>query len=383
MFGRYGSGGEPLPRVLHISIARYVQRLPVPGEPLEYLVSLHEEGTGITWQQNVTVGPETERALLEATQDLHLWSLNLALTPKKARERAERLGNLLHETFLGAPGEEFLEAITPTAVLLDVDETTLNLPWELMIRPSGVLSQQTPFGRLVTTRLIPRRGRDPLDEDANVQILAVGDPTADLGAASSEVNTLGEMEGNRGSYAIKLRVLSGREATKGRFLAEIAENDYDILHFAGHASFDPAKPAVSALRFSDGEISADEVMVLPWKKAPPYLVFGSACESGRAAGGQRLVSDQRQSNGLVAAFLASGVAGYAGYFWPVSDTGAGLFARAFYEYLFRRENVGLAFLEARKHVSRELSDVGDLTGLGAILYGDAASKHRRDLAMAA
>ena len=94
------------------------------------------------------------------------------------------------------------------------------------------------------------------------------------------------------------------------------------------------------------------------------------------------MSGESQSNGLAAAFLTAGVDGYAGYFWPVTDAGAGLFCRAFYESLFMRENVGLAFLDARRYVLRKLGEVGDLTGYSAILFGDAASKHRRDLAMA-
>jgi len=102
----------------------------------------------------------------------------------------------------------------------------------------------------------------------------------------------------------------------------------------------------------------------------------------RAVGGERLVSDQSHSNGLAAAFLVSGVCGYAGYFWLVTEAGASIFARTFYQHLFLRENVGLAFLEARQRAIRELGEVGDLTGYSAILYGDAASKHRRDLAMA-
>ena len=42
----------------------------------------------------------------------------------------------------------------------------------------------------------------------------------------------------------------------------------------------------------------------------------------------------------------------------------------------------LAFLEARRRAIQELGDVGDLTASSAILYGDAASKHRRDFATA-
>jgi hypothetical protein len=97
-------------------------------------------------------------------------------------------------------------------------------------------------------------------------------------------------------------------------------------------------------------------------------------------GSRRLVSAEGQTNGLAAAFLASGVYGYAGYFWPVTETGASIFAKTFYKNLFLRENVGLAFLEARQRAISELGEVGDLTGYSAILYGDAGSKHRRDLA---
>ncbi|MFI5293119.1 MAG: CHAT domain-containing protein, partial [Candidatus Limnocylindrales bacterium] len=97
----------------------------------------------------------------------------------------------------------------------------------------------------------------------------------------------------------------------------------------------------------------------------------------------RLVSRGQHSNGLAAAFIAAGTAAYAGYFWPVTDTGAAGFADRFYRTLFERENVGIAFQEARDAARGALDDDGDLTAYGAILYGDAASSHRRDLAKAA
>jgi CHAT domain-containing protein len=114
-------------------------------------------------------------------------------------------------------------------------------------------------------------------------------------------------------------------------------------------------------------------------KSPPYFVFSSACESGRSAGGKRLISNERHSNGLAAAFIAAGVSGYAGYFWQVSDTGAGVFAQKFYKYLFEEENLGKAFLEARKRTSWDLDAVRDLAGYGAVLFGDAATSERLDL----
>lgn len=381
ILGAYGRGKEQLPRVLHISIARFSRNLPEASEPLQFLVSIHEEGTAITWQQNVTVGPEDERFFLDKTQDLYLWSLNASLTPDKAKERVVQLGNRLYETFIGLEGGRILGTIPPTAFLLNVDETILNLPWELIGTGGNAFALKLPFGRLVTTRILPRPGRDALEEDNVVRILAVANPTLELAAGEREIDALKELEGNRGGYSIEVKVFARENATKSAFAAMLNTGNYDILHFSGHGAFDPSAPETSSIRFADGLLSADEVLALKWI-SPPYLVFNSACESGRAAGGRRLVSDKSHSNGLAAAFIAAGVSAYAGYFWPVTDSGASLFAKAFYKTLFERENVGIAFLEARKYVVRELGEVGDLTGFSAVLYGDAASAHRRDLAKA-
>ncbi|MDD3247912.1 MAG: hypothetical protein PHF18_13855 [Methanosarcina sp.] len=42
------------------------------------------------------------------------------------------MGSQLYDTFIGPDGKKVLESIISTAVLLDVDETILNLPWELI-----------------------------------------------------------------------------------------------------------------------------------------------------------------------------------------------------------------------------------------------------------
>ena len=382
MFGKYGKGGQSLPRVLHISISRYRADLPRPGDPLDFLVSIHEEGTGLTWQQNVTLDPASERFLLDTTQALYGWSLTRGAPPEQTREEVAALGARLYDVFITPAGGKVLASIKPTAVLLDVDETILNLPWELIVGTRGPIAQEVPFGRLVTSRVVPRPGRDPVQEDATVRILVVANPTGDLPAAELEAGAIGLLGGDRTGFRIEVDDLIGRKATRAAFRDRLVQGDYDILHFAGHAYLEAGQPDASALRFADGVLPAGEVLALPWK-APPYLVVNSACESGRAAGGQRLVAGDSQANGLAAAFLAAGAHAYAGYFWPVTDAGAEMFAGAFYDALFGRENVGLAFLEARHRAVHDLGDDGDLTGFSAVLFGDAASSHRRDLAMAA
>ena len=378
MIGGYGRGGEFMPRVLHLSVRRLSPGLPRPGEKLDFLLSIHEEGTGITWQRNVAVSAQQEQDVLIVLQELYLWSLGVALTPERARELIAQVGRSLYDLFIGKEAKPYLDRVEPTAILMDVDETILNLPWELIASPEGCLAMSTPFGRLVTTRVLPKPGPDPIKEDRVVQVLVVENPTLDLGAAEKEVQAIKAIEGQRDSYQVKVDVLAAQEATRAALRAALKREAYDVLHFAGHASLNLDDPDQSALRFADGLLTANQVLDLPWRK-PPYLVFNSACESGRAAGGRRLVDDDDHANGLAAAFLAAGVQAYAGYFWPVSDVGAALFGATFYEALFSLENVGLAFLAARERSHRKLGDQGDLTAYSAVLFGDAASKHRQEV----
>lgn len=376
--GAYGAGGESLPRVLHLSVSCFRSDVPRPGDPMELLVTIHEEGIGISWQQNVSVDPADETALLEASAELNQLALGRAPAASRADEVAARLGERLYDIFIGPAGTAFLDAFVPTAILLDIDETILNLPWEL-IGPSGrSYAQDTPFGRLVTTRTIPARGRDPLQEDAHVRFFVVANPTGDLSESSSEVEAIRSLEGSRGAITVEVTVLEGAGATRARTCELLASGDFDVLHFSGHAALDTEHSGMSAIALADGPLSADAILRIPWPK-PPGFVFGSACETGGSVAGRRLLSDDRQANGLAAAFLSAGVYAYAGFFWPVTDSGAALFTGTFYKALFGLENVGLAFQVARQTATHSLGAFGDLTGHGAILYGDAASKHRRDV----
>ncbi|HMN61676.1 MAG TPA: CHAT domain-containing protein, partial [Anaerolinea sp.] len=306
------------------------------------------------------------------------WTTGKGLTAKKAIRLANQMGVAMYDAFIGKASAAVLQRVTPTAVLLDVDETILNLPWELLFSGDAPLVMKYPFGRLVTTRTLPRAGRDPIEEDTSLRILAVVNPTDDLASSERELIRLKEVAETYPGL-VKLDVLTHDQATLAAFRNALDGQDYDILHFTGHAQLDTTSPGESGLYLTDGRLSADDVMNLGWAK-PPYVIFNNACESGRAVAGRRLVDGEKHSNGLASAFLTCGVYAYIGYFWPVSDPGAALFSETFYRQLFETQNVGIAFLHARQRTAQVLLASGDLTGLQAILIGDAASAHRRDLA---
>lgn len=380
VFGGYGPGGDrDLPRVLRFSIRPDGSG---PRGGTHFACSFIEEGTGIRWEYPATLSRAAEQKLVADARTLGGWSVGRG-SASAAQNAVDGLGRQLRRSFVAGRGEEYLGRMTPTALLVDVDETILNLPWELMHGADGPFVTQVPVGRVVATRTAPRAERDPLTQDREVRILAVADPTADLAMARRELRALRDVVGRHpGGYSVHLDELEGGDATAARFRERLAATDYDILHFAGHAGYAPRRPGRSALHFADGAIRAQEIGSLPWP-SPPGLVFASACESAMAARGAPLVGRRRTPNGLAAAFLSAGVAGYIGYLWPVTEGGAEAVAGTFYETLFERENVGLGVLDARRRVESAWRDAHDLTAYSLVLYGDAAGEHRRNLATAA
>ncbi|MGV8910859.1 MAG: CHAT domain-containing protein [Propionicimonas sp.] len=377
--GEPGGGDRLLPHVVMISIDPVARAAPARTAPLDVMVTIHEEGTSLAWRRMATVTHAQQEELLKKTADLHLWSAGMGLTRTQAKRTATELGRDLHRVFLGDHGAEMLTALTPTAVLVQVDETLTSLPWELMQTADSKLSLDTPFGRVVTTGAVPRAKRDPVAEDPILRILVVANPTDDLAATAAECNAISSLEGSLDGVTIEVRVLEGAKATTKALARAVKGQDYDMLHFAGHASFDVADPHTSALRMADGPLTADAVGLLPWR-VPPYIVFNSACESARTAAGRRLQSPRGHANGLAAAFMLSGSEAYLGHYWPVGDQSAGNFAASFYSSLVHRRNVGNAVMDARGDARQRFETESDLTAFGAVYFGDPGTAERRDVA---
>jgi CHAT domain len=369
------------PRVLQIQISRYTPKLPAPDENLRFLVAFHVEGSPTTWQRNAELSRAAEERVLSQIAGLRLWSARLGMSRRTAKAATESLGRTLRDVFLGRRGIELIERFDPTAVLLFVDETVIHLPWEFMCRGDGRPLFLTPFSRVVTSRVVPEPGRDPSVEDPEIRILAVENPTEDLVATERVVDVIQGLQGDRGDATVEVTVLEAKKATRRGFQRAVKGKAFDIIHFAGHGEFDPAKPADVALVLNDGPFVDEDVLALGWS-APPFVVFNSSCEGGRAAPGRRIVLGRTRSNGLAAAFLARGVDAYLAHYFLVPDASAAQFAEDFYEGLFAINNVGQAVQQARRSIlDRYVSD-GDLTAFGLTFIGDSGTAERADLATA-
>jgi hypothetical protein len=139
-------------------------------------------------------------------------------------------------------------------------------------------------------------------------------------------------------------------ATPGRLHAALQADDYAVLHFIGHGSFD-ADAGRGALVFEDehghaallGQRAVREII----SQRGIRLVFLNACQSGS---GPRLDFGQ----GVAQSLVAHGVPAVVANQYGVLDTSATQFAQHFYRALAQGEGIGSAAREARIAVNYSL-----------------------------
>lgn len=153
-------------------------------------------------------------------------------------------------------------------------------------------------------------------------------------------------------------------------LEALSSGKYDALHFAGHGAFRAGDPDCRSQILLDGfdvltpEDLSGEIANLG---LPGPLVFLNACETART--GHSLT----ELGGWAPRFLEAGAVAFLGTLWPVSDRGAEVFARTFYDALLdARRPIGDAVRRARKAVYRELP--GNPSWLAYSLYADPLAR---------
>ena len=133
---------------------------------------------------------------------------------------------------------------------------------------------------------------------------------------------------NRGDNQVIVdRLLGPREATRTTALRYLMLRSYDVLHFAGHCSYNREQPEMSGWIFSNGEcLSAHELNRID---RIPRFVFSNACESGVTPDRSELRSDELAPS-FAEAFFGRGVANFVCTAWPVDDSAARRFAKTLY-----------------------------------------------------
>ena len=225
---------------------------------------------------------------------------------------------MLYHELLSREIKERLQNTPLKNLELILDEQLVHIPWELLFDGQRFLCEQFSMGRQVRTRgskIIHHSSGQPKTQ---LNMLIIADPTEDLEIAWREGVKIYE-EFQKKENLVRIVLQSSDQVD----LDFVKKNlwDYDLIHYAGHADYDPARPNKSGWMLSDGKLEAADILKMAGgKRAMPRLVFGNACQSGYTNKWLKQKPDQTQSSyGLVYAFLMAGVHYYLGTFCDVSD----------------------------------------------------------------
>lgn len=278
----------------------------------------------------------------------------------------EKAGRYAYGHLIPARIQLLLENSPADHLRLDIDERLIDLPWELIHDGTEFLCLRYAVGRrLISDQSFLQHQRNARSA-RDSRVLVVADPTSDLPAAKREGYEIASLLRDKCGMSVDEYATSGM--TKKDFL--LCLKDYDIVHYAGHASHHPSSPDESCLIFSDGEIQAFEIARFIASRSPA-IVFLNACWSAEEL--RNPASYSPMMRGLGRTFLYAGVTAFLGYLVPVPDESATHFAIFFYEAIAQGQTIGESLRRARIQCRNPKVPV-DLTWSSAVLYGDPAAR---------
>jgi class 3 adenylate cyclase/CHAT domain-containing protein/Tfp pilus assembly protein PilF len=249
-------------------------------------------------------------------------------------------------------------------LVLHLDDQLVHIPWELLHDGRQFLCQRFNMGRLVRTRQRVAESKTRLLARP-LKMLVIADPKGDLKGAYEEGRHIRDFM-DRDRELINISLLSDRITPD--FIREKIRN-FDLVHFAGHADYNPESPAEGGWRLSDGVITARDISRMAGTAAMPALIFSNACQSARTEEWGLKEDFQDEIFGMANAFILTGVKHFVGTFWEILDEPSRLFALEFYKQILNGITIGEAMRLARLEL---IDKFGEETIIWAsyLLYGD-------------
>jgi hypothetical protein len=283
--------------------------------------------------------------------------------PAMQLERGQFLEQLL------VPDDLRSQIFTNAPLVMLLDATTARIHWELVAQsdvmpPPSIRANRSTTGSeqtddahpmrelqnyfLGTSRGFTRQLRTtfapppepPPPPRRVLRVLVVADPAEDahLPGAEEEGIEVADLFESFNTVYEKLsenrvevvRLFGPREATRTNVLRHLMLHSYDVLHFAGHCTYDRQDPAASGWIFTNRErLSANELTRID---LVPRFIFSNACESGITPERSEMRSVELAPS-FAESFFARGVANFVCTAWPVDDIAARQFALTFYALL--------------------------------------------------
>ena len=347
---------EPLPAAPAKAVPK-PPPLPVTSKPRVAYLLINAERTSadrMNWRAALlTAGREAavfSNAKTFEPQELELLAQRVegaALTTRTV----QAVGAALPKLLLHAKIRTALTTVSAHPLAIVHDAESSRVPWETLRIGHWVPALDCGLSRrFQSSELVPARFNARLRADRRLRVLLIANPTRDLPGAELERQRLTALLGRK--QRVELVEVRERAATRSRITDELETGHYDLVHYAGHAFFDPARRDSSGLVLADGDLTGAALARLT---SLPPLMFFNACESGRVR--RKSVTRKADSSiernvGLAETLLRAGLANYIGTHWPVGDSAATEFATLFHTRLLQGEAIGPAVVAARLAVQK-------------------------------
>ena len=287
--------------------------------------------------------------------------------PDDMDEFGQRLAKLvLPQTLM----TNYKDVFAGHSVQLLHDAISSRIPWEVLkfdqTWPALTRGLSRKYQRTQSATLFSRNQQ----HNNTLRILLVYNPTGDLKGAEAEGNRILSLT-SKWNTQMQVTPLHGSEATPEEILSRLKDNNFDVLHYAGHAGYVAESPSQSGLLCAGSRILSGKDLEPLGAQLPPLIIL-NACESGRV---RKVVNADAVTAPASAAeaILNAGIMCFIATYWPVSDAGADIFADKFYEGILsclqpngESTTIGQAVLAART----ALSAAGENDWGNYMLYGD-------------
>ncbi|MEI6126893.1 MAG: CHAT domain-containing protein, partial [Pseudomonadota bacterium] len=274
------------------------------------------------------------------------------------------VGQVLFDNLLSAKAKETLRSSSVNDLVFYIEDTLVQIPWELLYDGEQFLCQKFNMGRIVKTKnavfnIKQRVLSRPL------KMLIVSDPRGDLENSFQEGRSIREQMDKNAAF-ISANQRSGR--IPASYIQEKIRN-FDIVHYAGHADYDTADPSGSGWLLDGSKFTSADIVKLIGGKPMPALVFSNACQSGQTEEWRLGTTYNQKIFGLANAFLLAGVRHYVGTFWEILDEPGARFAEEFYRAMMDGASIGEAMRLARMFLIKKYGE-DTIVWASYMLYGD-------------
>jgi tetratricopeptide (TPR) repeat protein len=283
---------------------------------------------------------------------------------KEILAKLRDVGQVLFDTLLSAKAKEALRSSSVNDLVFHIEDTLVQIPWELLYDGRQFLCQKFNMGRIVKTKREVFNIRQRM-LSRPLKMLIVSDPRGDLENSGREGRLIREQL-DRNTAFISANQRSG-QITPAYIMEKI--RNFDLVHYAGHADYDTADPANSGWLLEGGKFTSADIVKLIGGKPMPALVFCNACQTGQTQEWKLGSGYNQKIFGLANAFLLAGVQHYVGTFWEILDEPGAGFAVEFYRAMTEGASIGEAIRQARLLLIKQYGE-DTIVWASYMLYGD-------------